>query len=82
MTVCGCGVFFSGLDLLSEVYPGTAGIIKQPTIYSVAVSSCFLSAMDMRNRTAGALGMRQWKDSPFSLGPYIIKGIGNKETCK
>lgn len=44
VTVCSCGVFFSGLDLLSEVYPGTAGIIKQPTIYSVAVSS----ALDMR----------------------------------
>lgn len=46
------------------------------------MSSFFLSAMDIRSYTAGALGMRQWKDSQFSRGPYMIKGIGNEEMCK
>lgn len=36
-TMCSCGGFLNGLNLLSEVYPGTAGIIKKPTIYSVVI---------------------------------------------
>lgn len=46
--------------------------------FSGCMSSCFFSAVDIRSYTAGALGMRQWKDSPFPRGPYIIKGIGRQ----
>lgn len=82
VTVCSCGVFFSGLDLLSEVYPGTAGIIKQPTIYSVAVSSCFLSALDMRKPYSWGPGNEAVERQPVFSRALHNKGYGQRRNVQ